>query len=94
MSPIFWSGMPQYRAMYRSEVEIMDHGTSENCVSCWRSTLRGEDCDFITKTCPSNIWNFFLLVKIKIFTGKKFFTGEKFDIFNNFAQNIDCGYTY
>ena len=35
---------------------------------------------------PCNIQNFFLVVKLKIFSCKKF------DIFLIFAQNIDCGY--
>ena len=43
---------------------------------------------YITKTRPCNIQNFFfLVVKMKIFSGKKN------DIFLIFAQNIDCGYT-
>ena len=40
----------------------------------------------ITKTCPCNIQRIFLNSK----KGK--FHWKKFDIFNIFAQNIDCGY--
>ena len=42
---------------------------------------------YITKTCTCNIQRFFKVVKNESFQ-QKFF-----DIFLNFAQNIDCGYT-
>ena len=41
---------------------------------------------FITETCPSKMQRFSSAVKIENFTG--FFYN-----FNNFVQNIDCGYT-
>ena len=40
---------------------------------------------------PMRYTEIFLVVKIRIFTGKNFFF--KNDIFLIFAQNIDCGYT-
>ena len=39
----------------------------------------------ITKTCPFNIQGICCEAKIEKFIGKKF------NIFNIFAQNIDCG---
>ena len=41
----------------------------------------------ITQTCPCNIQQYFMAVKIVIFQMKKC------DVFLIFAQNIDCGYT-
>ena len=41
----------------------------------------------ITKSCPCSIQRFFSGVKIENFVEKNV------DIFINFVQNIDCGYT-
>ena len=41
---------------------------------------------FITKSCPCNIQRIFPAVKIQTFYWKNV------DVFNIFAQNIDCGY--
>ena len=45
-------------------------------------------CDHILKTCPCNIQRFF---SYHIFKNCKFHW-KKNDLFNIFAQNIDCGY--
>ena len=73
-----------------------------NNQDCWKSHTKGninnrkddskspdlsKPLIAITKTHPCNLQRFFSIIKIENFLGKKI------NIFNIFAQNIDCGYT-